>query len=387
MTGASSRKKNASVETPVSAGAARLASVTVLLLIAIGLTMLFSIGIGQSRPLHYPVRQAVFAIVAITAGIVTSRIPIGWWKALLPWMCAATVILLLLARFAGPNINGAHRWLIFGPVSFQPSEVGKLTAIVWIAYWVSRYRRRVQEFWRGFILPAVGLGGTCLLVLLGPDFGTTMLIGATGVFLMYIAGTRLIYLFISIVAAAGGLFWLILDDEERLSRITSFLNPEKYADDEAYQLMNSLYGFMEGGLWGKGVGQSMQKNYYLPESHTDFILAIIAEELGVIGTLTVMALFLVFFFSGMYISWRSPDPFARLMGFGITILITLQAGINVGVVTGSMPTKGLPLPFISHGGSNLVIMVAMVGILVRIAYGEADSSKQTRVLQSSQQWI
>jgi cell division protein FtsW len=359
----------------------------VLVLLGIGLMMLFSIGIGHDRPLHYPVRQLVFATVAVIGAVVISRIPMEWWKQLLPLMMASSLVLLIMARAVGPRINGAYRWLVFGPVSFQPSEIGKLVAILWIARWLSTYRRRSHEFLRGFLLPVSGLGAICILVLAGPDFGTTVLIGGTGLLLMFIGGTRVLYLAGTLVSGAvviGGLVW---HDPERLSRITSFMNPEKYADDEAYQLMNSLYGFMQGGLTGKGIGQSLQKYSYLPEAHTDFILSILAEELGLFGTLAVMMLFVIFFLAGMTISLRSRDPFSRLVGLGITLLITLQAVINVGVVTGSMPTKGLPLPFISHGGSNLVVLGAMVGMLVRIALGDSEPESTPHPVSDSRQWI
>ncbi len=302
-------------------------------------------------------------------------------------MYAAAAFLLIGARLVGPEINGANRWLVFGPISFQPSEIGKLVAILWVARWLSTYRRRANEFLRGFLLPVGGLGFICVLVLWGPDFGTTVLIGGAGLLLMYIGGTRPVYLLGTMVSGAtviGGLIW---HDEERLSRITSFLNPEKHASGDSYQLMNSLYAFMEGDLTGLGIGQSLQKNAYLPEAHTDFILAILAEELGALGTLSVMALFVAFFLGGMTIAWRSRDPFARLVAFGITLLISLQAAINVGVVTGSMPTKGLPLPFISHGGSNLVIMGAMIGILIRVAYGDPEEDRRTQSVPDSKQWI
>jgi len=372
---------------PTSPGAAQVVSICVLVLLGLGLLMLFSIGIGHSRPLHYPVRQLIFAILAVCGAVFTSRIPTSWWRHLLPLLYVAAVFLLISARLVGPRINGAHRWLVFGPVSFQPSEIGKLVAILWVARWLSTYRRRANEFVRGFLLPVGGLGFICLLVLAGPDFGTTVLIGGTGLLLMYIGGTRVVYLLGTLLLGGlviGGLVW---QDPERLSRITSFLNPEKYADDEAYQLMNSLYSFMEGGFTGKGIGQSLQKYSYLPEAHTDFILAILAEELGALGTLIVMALFVIFFLAGMTIAWRSRDPFARLVAFGITLLISLQAAINVGVVTGSMPTKGLPLPFISHGGSNLVIMGAMVGILIRVAYGDPEEEHKSQALPDNKQWI
>jgi cell division protein FtsW len=203
---------------------------------------------------------------------------------------------------------------------------------------------------------------------------------------MFIGGTPFRYLALAGFAGVALLGGLIMHDPERLSRIISFLDPGKYADDEAYQLVNSLYGIMDGGLLGKGIGQGMLKRDYLPEAHTDFILAIIGEETGLLGMLAVMGAYLVFFAGGMRIAWECRDTFARLLAYGITLLITLQAGINIGVVTGSMPTKGLPLPFISYGGSNLVIMVAMVGILLRIARGEGDPDAR-RSVRDANQWI
>jgi cell division protein FtsW len=382
--GSSGRNQESPVEDYTSPVAARVMVLSVLVLFGLSLTMLVSIGIGQTQPLNYPVRQAIWGFVALVACVFTAKVPIRFWKRMMPSMMIATCILLLMARLVGRDINDAHRWLSLGPINFQPSEFAKLSAMVWIAFWLSLYRRRSKEFARGFVLPAAGLGILCLLVLIGPDFGTTMLIGGSGVFLMYIGGTRFIYLLGSILIAGTGLGALILRDPERLSRITSFLNPEKYASDDAYQLMNSLYAFIEGGFLGKGIGNSLQKFSYLPEAHTDFILAILGEELGMVGVGVVLVLYLAIFLAGIRISLRSSDSFSRLLGFGITIIITLQACINVGVVTGSMPTKGLPLPFVSYGGSSLVFMAAMVGILIRIALGGATEPE--RALRGGQEW-
>lgn len=382
-----SREPAPSDEDLRSPAAARVVLLCVLLLFGIGLTMLVSIGIGQRNPLHYPVRQAVWGLVALGGGIFTACVPVNYWRKWMPWMCLLAIVLLLMARLVGRNIAGAHRWLSVGPVNFQPSELAKLSAILWVSTWLSVYRRRSQECVRGFLLPASGLGVLCLMVLIGLDYGTTMLIGGTGMLVMYIGGTRAGYLVGAGVISSAGFSVLIYLNPVRLSRVTSFLNPEKYADDASYQLMNSLYGFIEGGLWGKGIGQSLQKFSYLPEAHTDFILAILAEEFGLVGTGIVILLYLVLFSAGMYISWRCKDSFARLLGFGIIILITLQAVINVGVVTGSMPTKGLPLPFVSYGGSSLLFTSIMIGILIRIANGGGRSNEQTRSLRDSQQWI
>lgn len=318
--------------------------------------------------------------------VVAARMPAAWWKRLLPMLYLATVVLLIMARLVGRNINGAHRWLSFGPISFQPSELGKLTAVLWLAVWFSLYRRHAHEFVKGFLVPVTGLGLICVLVLIGPDFGTTMLIGGVGLLVMFIAGTRVTYLAGTLVL--GGLLMglLVLHDPVRINRVTSFLHPELYADNESYQLMNSLHAFMEGGATGVGVGQSLQKFSYLPEAHTDFIMAIIAEETGFVGSIIVLTLFAVFCLSGLWIGWRCKDTFDRLIAFGITLMITTQAVINLGVVTASMPTKGLPLPFISHGGSNLVFMLAMVGILLRVASGTTDASKEVPV-RDSRHWL
>ncbi|MGA0332530.1 MAG: putative lipid II flippase FtsW [Kiritimatiellia bacterium] len=370
-----------------SPGQARLICICVLALFAISITMLFSIGIGQKNPTHYPLRQLAYGLVAVFGCVFTSFVPTLYWKKWMPWLCAMSVILLLMARLVGKDIYGAHRWLSLGPVNFQPSELAKLSSILWVSFWLSLYRRRAGEFLRGFLLPAAGLGMLCLLVLIGPDFGTTMLIGGTGILVMFMGGTRIIYLLVSAVVALTGLGALILQDKERLSRITSFLHPEKYADDDAYQLMGSLHGFIEGGLTGKGIGESLQKFYYLPEAHTDFILAILAEELGLVGTCTVLVLYATIFVCGMVISLRCKDSFGRLLGLGITFLLSLQAVINVGVVTGSMPTKGLPLPFVSYGGSSLVFMAAMVGILFRIAKGGSGGRDAKSAAMTGQQWL
>jgi cell division protein FtsW len=385
--GSSGRKQESPAEQDyASPVAARLLVLSVLVLFGISLTMLVSIGIGQAQPLFYPVRQTVWGMVALAACLFTARVPTRFWKHTMPALCLATIVLLMMARLVGRNINDAHRWLSLGPVNFQPSEFAKLSAMVWIAFWLSMYRRRSREFVRGFLLPGAGLGFLCVMVLIGPDFGTTMLIGGSGVFVMYIGGTRVVYLLGAVLLAGGGLGALIWRDPERLSRITSFLNPEKYASDDAYQLMNSLYAFIEGGLTGKGIGNSLQKFSYLPEAHTNFILAILAEELGMIGVAVVLGLYGMIFLAGMRIAWRSPDSFSRLLGFGITVVITLQACINIGVVTGSMPTKGLPLPFVSYGGSSLVFMAAMVGILIRIALGSTTEPERRRALRSGQEW-
>ena len=205
--------------------------------------------------------------------------------------------------------------------------------------------------------------------------GATILIGATGGLMMFVAGAPFLYLVPAGALAAGGLAWMIQQNPERMARVTAFLHPEDYAQGEAFQLMNALYAFVEGGFGGAGLGGSMQKQYYLPEAHTDFIFAIIGEELGIIASLGVVLLFVVFLLCGIRISGRAADVGGRLMAFGITILVSLQAAINIGVVTGRLPTKGLPLPFISFGGTSLMVTLFMVGVLLNIAKQGAGRQK------------
>ena len=233
----------------------------------------------------------------------------------------------------------------------------------------------------------ITFGLICLLVLVEPDFGTTVLIGASGVCVMFIAGTRFGYLLLTAVAGGGAMTWLVMQDAERLSRVTTFMNPDAHEADASYQLMHSLHAFIQGGVSGVGFGQSLQKYSYLPEAHTDFILAIIGEELGLIGTLAVLVLFFMFFLSGMRIAWESHDTFARLLAYGLTMTISLQACINIGVVTASLPTKGLPLPFVSYGGSSLVFTSVMVGLLVRIAHHEGGEDPDRSPARDSSHWI
>jgi cell division protein FtsW len=262
-----------------------------------------------------------------------------------------------------------------GPMTFQPSELAKLSVIILLAWYMARTQRGVREFGRGLFVPLCLLGGVAILILAAPDFGTTMLVGAVGMLIMFAGGTRAGYL--SVTAALGGLgfIFLIMQDTVRMRRVLAFLDPDKYAQDEAFQLLSAIYAFVIGGARGVGLGQSIQKRFYLPESHTDFIFAIIGEELGVVASISVVLLFGVLFGCGMFIALRTTDLFGKLLALGITLMITLQASLNMAVVTGLVPTKGLPLPFISYGGSSIVITMIMVGILVNIALNNGEDDE------------
>ncbi len=345
-----------------------------------GVVMLLSTssvhGLQQFGDANYFVkRQLVALCVALVLGFVVSRIDYRLWRTWAIPLAGVTIFLLVLALLPGigVTVKGSSRWIRFGPLTFQPSELGKFSAIVLMAWYMARSQRGVKEFLRGLFIPLMLLGVIALLILAAPDFGTTLLVGVVGMLIMFAGGTRVGYL--TVTAVLGGVTFLILvmHDTVRMRRVIAFRNPDKYAQDEAFQLLSAIYAFVIGGAGGVGLGQSIQKRFYLPESHTDFIFAIIGEELGLAASLSVVLLFGVLFGCGMLIALRTGDLFGKLLALGITLMITLQAAFNMAVVTGLVPTKGLPLPFISYGGSSLVVTLIMVGVLINIALtGEED---------------
>ena len=360
--------------------------VFVLLLLALGVVMLASTSSvrGSARfddPQYFLKRQLVWLCVAVLAGIGLFHFDYHWWRKLAVPMALASVVLLALVFVpgVGSKVGGSFRWLRIGRFSVQPSEFAKLSTVIVLGSWMSHVGRRAGRFKEGLLYPLLGLGAILLLLILEPDFGTTLLTGMVGMIIMYAGGTRIGYLAVSGVLGACGFLLAVMRDPVRLGRVLAFLMPEKYPAT-AYHLAQSKIAFVKGGWLGVGLGKSIQKHFYLPEAHTDFILAIIGEELGVLATGGVVLLFLGITICGTMISMRAPDLYGRLLGFGLTMMIGLQAGINIGVVTGCLPTKGLPLPFISYGGSSLVASIASVAILLNVAIHAArdDSDVHTR---------
>ena len=284
-----------------------------------------------------------------------------WWL----WFGIAVVLLALcFVPHIGQELNGSRRWIRLG-LKFQPSEFAKLSAVVTLAWWFAKNESYEREFVSGFLAP-LGLSGV-LMALIGPevDVGTTALIGGTTFVLMFIAGTRVRYLAMAVLMAAGSLALVIYKLPERMGRFLAFMDPEKYPKD-AYQAVQGLIALGSGGADGLGLGNGVQKMMYLPFAHTDFIFPVIGEELGVRWTLAVVATYLIFILCGAAIAMRARDRFGLLLGFGVTVLIALQAAVNIGVTTALLPNKGLPLPFISYGGTNLVFCLICVGILINI---------------------
>ncbi|MBM4143845.1 MAG: putative lipid II flippase FtsW [Lentisphaerae bacterium] len=358
---------------------------TVLVLLAIGIVMLASTSsvrgsAAHQDPYYFLKRQAVWLAAALAAAAVLLRFDYHWWQKLAAPMALSCVALLALVFVPGlgPRIGGSRRWLRIGPLSLQPSEFAKLATVIALSAWMTAVGPRSTNLKWGMILPIGGLGIVLGLLILEPDFGTTLLVGAVGFAILYGGGARLSHLAVAGVAGACAFGLALLQDPLRLNRLRAMFNPEAYPAT-AYHIAQSKAAFIRGEWFGVGLGNSLQKQFYLPEAHTDFILAIIGEELGFVGTGAVVLLFAAFAACGAIISFRAPDPMGKLVAFGISVWITLQAVINIGVVTGCLPTKGLPLPFISYGGSSLMSSMAAVAILVNIARHSADKADDEHI--------
>lgn len=349
-------------------------ALSVLLLTSLGLVMLASTsamhGAAQFQDANYFVkRQLAALLLGVVGAMAVSRVNYLVWKQIAIPLAVFSAILLVLVMIPGIGISvkGSRRWLSLGVTTMQPSEIAKIALVLLLAWWLNRAKRRVKEWIPGVIIPLALMGALVLPVLAEPDFGTTILMAAVSFMMLWIGGAQFRHLLVAGAAGASGMAILIMQNEVRMRRIIAFLDPERYADREAYQLLNAIYAFVAGGGSGVGLGAGLQKRHYLPESHTDFIFAIIGEELGLGASLATLALFAVIFICGLRIAMRAPDTFGRLVALGLTCMITTQAAINLGVVTGCLPTKGLPLPFISYGGTSLAITWVMVGLLIGIA--------------------
>ncbi len=304
-----------------------------------------------------------------------------WWF----WFGLAVVLLVLCyVPHIGHGKNGASRWIKLG-MKFQPSEFAKLAGVVAIAWWFARDEAYARRFLHGYVVPLGFAGVLMALIAPEPDLGTTALIGSTAFVLMFIAGTRISFLAPTVLAAVGALALAIYMMPERTGRFLAYLHPEEHPKD-AYQTVQGLIALGSGGVEGLGLGNGRQKMMYLPFAHTDFIFPVVGEELGLRMTLTVAVTYLVFMLCGAMIAMRARDRFGMLLGFGVTVLMALQAAVNIGVTTALLPNKGLPLPFVSYGGTNLVFCLIGVGLLINIyrqGLNERDEKRAAGVLLSA----
>ena len=350
-------------------------AVTCLLLVT-GLIMIASasIDIAEARSgngFHYVTRHGIFIVLGLIAALFVYQLPSTWWQQS-GWMAlSAAVFLLMLVLIPGigKEVNGSVRWISFGSLNLQPSEIAKLFLVTYLAGYLVRRRDEVVASWWGFAKPMMVLFVAALLLLAEPDFGATVVIGSAFLGMIFLSGAKLGQFIILIVACLISVVLLVVSQPYRLKRLTGYTDP--WADQYAsgYQLTQSLIAFGRGDLVGVGLGNSIQKQFYLPEAHTDFVFAILAEEFGLIGTLIVIVLFAILVYricrTG-FIAEKKGQLFCAYFSYGIAILLGVQAFINMGVNMGLLPTKGLTLPLVSYGGSSLVVSCMCIGIVARI---------------------
>jgi cell division protein FtsW len=366
--------------------------VQVLVLVGLGLVMLASTsGVRGNAlygdPLYFIKRQAVWVCAGAVAAILLSRFDYRRWRALaVPLAClSAALLVAVVIPGVGVRVGGAFRWLRIGPMSFQPSEMAKLAVVVMLAAWMSWMGRRALDWRYGAVIPLAATGIFALLLVMEPDIGTTALVGLVAMVILFVGGSRWWHLAIGAALGGCGLAWRILQDPVRLERLLAHFNPEAHGK-VSYHVSQSRIAFIKGHWLGVGLGNSIQKHLYLPEAHTDFILAILAEELGLPASLGVTLMFVGVTVCGIVISYHAPDTFGRLLGFGLTMLLSGQAAINIGVVTGVFPTKGLPLPFISYGGTSMMLSLACVGILLNIARYARHETEEAQERPFKDRW-
>ncbi len=344
----------------------------VLALLVIGIVMLFSTS-AFAHDSHGDVyffikRQAMWVGIGLVLCIFGALIDYHFWRRTwwLWFALALAALVLCYVPHIGMRLNGSRRWIGCGPLTLQPSELGKLAAIFFLAAWFARYEKPHSNVLFGLILPLAIIGLPAGLVLGEVDLGTTALIGTTAFVVMFIAGANPLWLGAVSFAGLSALLIVATQISERMGRLSAFLHPENFKEDAGLQQMQALIAWGSGGMEGLGLGNGRQKMLYLPYAHTDFIFPIIGEELGLRFSLLVVFLFVVIIVCGIMIALHAKDRFGLLLGCGVVSLLALQAAVNIGVTTSLLPNKGLPLPFISYGGSNLVTCMFGIGLLLNI---------------------
>ena len=333
----------------------------------IGLVMLFSAGVVRGAQALLT-KQVIWLALSLVMGLYAAFMDLEWLRRK-AWIVFAVCILgliLTLVPGIGVKVNGAQRWIGLGPLRIQPSEFAKIGLVIILAAYFSQRHRDIKSFLYGFFIPSVVIGLCCGLIILQPDFGTCFLCGAVAATMMFQAGTSLRWLLPVAGLAIAAFSVLVYFDPVRIRRVTSFLDVEANANDSAYQLWQGMLAFGVGGLDGVGLGMGRQQMHFLPEAHTDFIFPVIGEELGLLVTSGIVVCFLVLFASVFLRLRQAPRLYEYLLAMGAILFVTLQAIINMGVVTGSLPTKGMSLPFISYGGSNLMVTFVLLGFVINV---------------------
>jgi len=345
----------------------------VLFLVGIGIVMVYSASSALAlkkfgSDYYFLKKQAIFALLGIIVLVTCRHFPYRFYRSLTyPFLIFAIMLLVAIkATGFGYSAGGSARWLRFGFFSFQPSEFVRFALVIYLAYSMDKKRDQLKDFYVGFMPHILILGIFIALILVQPDFGSALILGAITWIMLFVGGVRLLHLFSSLILIlpVAGLF--LISAEYRIKRLMSFLNPWEYPSDAGYQVVHSLMAFGTGGAWGTGIGKGYQKLFYLPEPHTDFIFSVIGEELGLLGVLIILGLYVLIFWRGVWIARNTEDSFGAFVAIGLTTAIGLQVCVNMGVTLGLLPTKGLTLPFLSYGGSSLLMNMAAIGILMNI---------------------
>lgn len=366
-------------------------------LVALGLIVLSSASAANAMRLHHGdayffiKRQFAYLGVGIVLAVGVAIFDYRRWRdhISLAWLFYVAVIVLLVAVFGFKAINGSHRWISVGPLRLQPSEFAKLSVVILLAAWLDRLGWKVELFWKGAFWPVVFIGGLAVPILLEPDFGSVMVVGFAGLLMMFVAGTRLRYLFPIGLMGVGVVAFKVATNANRMARLAAFFGGssdaagapvmDAAAKRAAYQANQALAAIGNSQIWGAGLGESMQKYLYLPEAHTDFVFAVGAEELGVVFSVAVVLLFCAFFALSVYIARKASDRFGRFLVVGMAFIIFFQAMFNLGVVCKALPTKGMALPFFSYGGTNLLSAFFAVGTILSVGIHSYRDKKRAFV--------
>jgi cell division protein FtsW len=365
-------------------GTDRLLGGVILLLVATGVVMVFSAGAAFAGRTYgdfayFLKREAIYATAGLIVFALALRTDYGFYRRLTYPLLFLTIGLLVAVLVVGTRVNGSMRWFRVGPLSFQPSELAKVALVLYLAGLLARKAgEQVRTFATGFLPPLIVTGALAGLVVIEPDLGSAAVMGVAALAMMFVAGTRTAYLLAAVLLVAP-VVWqkLILGESWRLNRLIAFLDPWSYCSKAGFQLCESLISLGSGGPLGVGLGESRQKLFFLPEAHTDFILAVLGEELGLVGVSAVATAFVLLVWRGCRAALRARDAFGTYLAFGITALFGVQAFFNMAVVMGLLPTKGLALPFVSYGGTSLVVSLFMAGILCNISAGRPEPRRET----------
>lgn len=359
---------------------------TITILIGLGLVMVGSSSVSISEqlfgnPFHYLWRQSLYLVVGGVAAYITMKVPMRIWEELGPGLIMVSMLLLVLVFVPGlgRTVNGSTRWINMVGFNLQPSELVKLFTIIYLAGYLVRHNEVVKTTVGGFFRPLLLMSILVALLLLEPDYGASAVLLMSAMGLMWLAGVRFLQFFLLLGVTTALLGFLAYISPERMERMTTFINPWADPFDSGFQLTQALIAFGRGDWMGAGLGESVQKLFYLPEAHTDFVFAVLAEELGLVGVLIVLMLFTFLVLRILYIARQAElrdRPFAAYTAYGIGLWVGLQVVINIGVNMGVLPTKGLTLPFMSYGGSNLVVMMMAMAIIFRVDH---ETHKDDRV--------